>query len=604
MKNNKQENAFISFLRTQAYFLKIIYNEHPKSITIYVIVTLITSMAPSLLIVLNKMIIDTISVLPSQTDTYRYIIMLLFILFIIQYTSALLKNILDYIFLRITLTVNIVLQKLINFKLVKMPLEEYEDNLFFDNVNLANVAIRGNGIQVVSSAVSVIGSIASLLGIIGILISIHWTMPLALFLSTLPGIVLIFIAKIKKYQLSKVTSPVERELAFTNGLFMNKSSIKEIKIYDLGDFLITKWSKISQSIQTSKLRLAMWEAKTKSLAVLILQLSSFGVSILLVSQIHTGSLSIGSYVALLGAVTTVQSIFGSIGASVGSIFETAIYNNALINIINYESKKILIQEKIELNNVNEINTITLDNISFTYPKTNQTALDRITLFIKKGEKISIVGSNGSGKTTLVNCLMGLYDVSEGKVFVNDIDINLINRESYFANISAVFQDFNRYKFAVRENIGFGNLSKLNTDESLYDMLEKVNLYDKVLGFPNGLETYLTKEFTGGTELSGGEWQRIALARAFFKEAELIVLDEPTSALDPITELNTFNLFHQLASNKTTITISHRIGPTKFSDRIIVMDNGQIKEQGNFTELMKNKGLYYDMYKSQSQLYEN
>ncbi|MGY3312020.1 ATP-binding cassette subfamily B protein [Peribacillus simplex] len=601
MDSLKNKNPFLSFIYSQKYFLKFIYKEHPKSFMLFFILSIIASAIPPLLIIINKNTIDTISVIHNNPEKVKVAILLLFLTFIMQYFATVLDNIEIYIFSRISQTVNFVLKKMMLSKLINMRLEEYEDSSFFDIINLANTAISGNGIKVISSTVGIVKSVISLIGILGILLSIHWTMPLALFLSTLPGIIIIFIVKTKNYNMSVKTSTKQRELSFTDSLFINKSSIKEIKINNLGVYLIKKWSVIFKHIQKENLDIELWEAKTKSLAALILQLSSLGVSILLVNQITHTNLTIGDYVALLGAVTTVQVLFSTIGANLGSIFETAIFNNALIKILNYNVEKKTIPVD-ELSNIKNIESISLENVSFLYPKTNETAIDRISLNIKKGENISIVGYNGSGKTTLIKCLLGLYDVSQGSVKINGLDMKKINKENLYKKVSVIFQDFFKYKYSVRENLGFGDLEKLNNDKELENILKDVGLHEKVNKFEQGLETYLTREIPEGSDLSGGEWQRIAIARGFLKDSDLIILDEPTAAVDPITELRIFEIFNILSKGKTTITISHRLGPTKFSDRIIVMENGKIKEEGNYKQLMEEKGLYYRMYLSQSNWY--
>ncbi|HDR7492664.1 TPA: ABC transporter ATP-binding protein [Bacillus cereus] len=596
----KRHNQFWAFIKTQKYFLGYIYREHPLSLILFCILSLITATIPPILIILNKQTIDTITNIHNNPDAQEVVIILLVVTFLLQYFSSVLSNIGIYIFTRITQTVNYVLKKIMLTKLIKIPLKEYEDSSFFDTINLANIAISGNGVRVISSLIGVLQSLISLIGICGILLAIHWILPIALFLSTLPGIILIFIAKSKNYRMTKETAAKDRELGFTDNLFVDKSAIREIKINDSGDFLLNKWSNLFKVIQKYKLNLALWECKTKSIAALLLQVSSLVVSLILVYQIFDNKLSIGDYVALLGAVASVQSIFGSIGSQLGSIFETAIYNSALMQILDYDVKNKKEVDPIEIQSVEEIS---LKNISFYYPKTNVKVLDNINLKINKGENISIVGHNGSGKTTLVKCILGLYDVSDGEIRVNEKNIKDINKITYFERVAAIFQDFYKYKFSLRENLGFGNLKKLNDDQELYNALQKVGLYEKVKNYQFNLDTYLTREIPDGRELSGGEWQKLAIARGFLKDSDLIILDEPTAALDPLSEMKIFELFNKLSENKTTITISHRLGPTKYSDRIIVMDNGNIVEEGNYDELMNKRGVYYEMYLSQAKWYE-
>nr|WGD71009.1 ABC transporter ATP-binding protein [Bacillus subtilis]WGD76402.1 ABC transporter ATP-binding protein [Bacillus subtilis] len=597
-KNNK--NPFKNFLYSQKYFLKLIYKEHPKSLIFFFLFSLLSALISPSLITLNKYTIDSITEIKSNPDILKNVILLLIITFLLQYLSAVLDNLDIYIFTRITQTVNYVLKKITIEKLIKIPLEKFENNRFFDTINLANTAISGNGVKVISSVIGIITNLVSLIGIFGILLSIHWSMPIALFLSTLPGIILIFIAKSKNYKMNVNTSPIERELGFTDSLFINKSSIKEIKIYNLGTYLINRWSGLYKRIQKQNLDLAGWEARTKSLATVFLQITSLGVSLLLINQISHNVLSIGDYVALLGAVTTVQILFSSIGGNLGSIFETAIFNNALMELLEYEVKNETGYEKVR---VEEVEGLRLENVSFSYPGTDTMVLDNICMEINKGENISIVGYNGSGKTTLIKCLIGLYEVNQGDVYINEINLKEINKESFYQRVSAIFQDFFKYKYSVRENVAFGDLEKLQNDKEIYRSLENVGLSEKIKNFESKLETYLTREIPDGSDLSGGEWQRIAIARGFLKDCDLIILDEPTAAVDPIMELEIFELFNSLSKNKTTLTISHRLGPTKFSDRIIVMDKGRIVEEGSFHSLMEQKGLYYQMYQSQSNWYK-
>lgn len=597
----KNENPFKIFIRSQIYFLKLIIKEHPKNAMFFVLITLLSSVSPPLVVLLNKETIDKISNINGDITAFKTVIYLLILYYLLNYAIEIFREAQDYIFEKISLTINFILKGMISEKLMMTPLKKFEDSFFYDTIKLANISLSGSGIKVVQNLIGVIGSLISLVGIFGILMSIHWSLPFALFLSTLPGIILIFASKMKSYHMERELSSIEREMSFTEGLFTDKRSLREIKIYNTGEFLLNKWKQLFEGTAKRKLNLAFWELKSKSLAIFILQISSLAVSIFLVYQIFGKELSIGSYIALITAVTTVQGLFGSIGGNLGDIFETAMYNEALLKILNYKEKE---KEKGNLIPVNSIESISLENASFYYPNSNEKVLDNVSLHISKGDNISIVGYNGSGKTTLAYCLLGLFELNQGSLKVNNINFNDIDKSVYLDRISAVFQDFMRYKYTVKENVGMGNLNKINNDGKIYESLEKVGMDKKIENYSNGLETFLTKELPEGSELSGGEWQRIALARAFLKDADLIVLDEPTAALDPISELQVFDIFHELSNNKTTLTISHRIGPTKRSDLIIVMNQGKIVEQGSFHELINKKGMFYTMYESQSQWYKD
>ncbi|QWG77732.1 MULTISPECIES: ABC transporter ATP-binding protein [Bacillus] len=601
LTTQKEEKPFKAFVRSQIYFLKLIYKEYPKSFLLFGLLVLLSSICPPLIVLVNKETIDRISTINGDSNAFKYALFFLLIYFILNYATAIFTEIENYIFTKISITVNYVLKALMSKKLIQIPLKEFENSVFYDSMKLADMAIGGNCIRVIQNLIYVVGSIISLVGIFGILLTIHWSLPFALFLSTLPGILLAFWSKIKGYHMEKDISEKEREMHFTDTLFTDKRSLKEIKIYNLGNYLLNKWKVLFKYTQDKKMSLALWELKSRSFAAFVLQVASMGVSVFLVYQIFDAKLSIGSYVALLTAVTTVQGLFGTIGGNLGTIFETAIYNNALLSILNYSENK---KENSHLIKINNIENITLKNASFCYPNSSTKVLDNVSLKINKGDNISIVGYNGSGKTTLAYCILGLFDLEEGELKVNNNVVHTIDINSFLSKTSAIFQDFMRYKYSIRENIGFGDLSKLYNDNEIYEVLKKVGLDSKLSNYVDGLDTYLTKELPNGTELSGGEWQKIALARAFMKESDLIILDEPTAALDPISELKVFETFYRLSKNKTTLTISHRIGPTKRSDLIIVMDKGKVVEQGTFEELINNQGLFYKMYESQSVWYKD
>ncbi|SHH47568.1 ABC transporter ATP-binding protein [Virgibacillus chiguensis] len=595
------KKSFSLFIKSQTYFLKLIIKEHPKLFFLFSLLTLFISLLPPFIIYLNKELIDSISIISSNSNMLKTSIILLSIFFFLNYLDSVINLINEYIFSKISYTVNYVLKSLLIDKYIAIPLKEYEDSSFYDTIGLSNSAIDGNGVKVVQEVISIIGSMISAIGIFGTLLSIHWSLPIALFFSSLPGIIFLVMAKQKGFDMQREVSPDERELGFTDGLFVNRSVLKEIKLFNSGSFLINKWSYLFKKVRNKKMSIQKWEVKTQSFAALVLQISSLGVSIFLVLQIYRGDLSIGSYVALLTAVTAIQGIFGGIGGSLGNVFETAIYNNALLKILNYKINNTSDNNEKKLV---DIQTICFENATFSYPKTSIKVLENVNLTITKGEKVSIVGANGSGKTTLVNCILGLYQLTSGKIKVNDIDIKEINITDYYKDISVIFQDFTKYKYTLKENINFSNETNDLAEGEIFESLKKVSLDEKVLTFKEGLNTYLTKEMPNGSELSGGEWQRVALARAVYKNTNFIVLDEPTAALDPIAELEIFNMFHNISKDKTSVTVSHRIGPTKLSDRIIVIEKGEIVEEGTFNYLMSTKGLYYKMYKAQSKWYDS
>jgi ABC-type multidrug transport system fused ATPase/permease subunit len=253
--------------------------------------------------------------------------------------------------------------------------------------------------------------------------------------------------------------------------------------------------------------------------------------------------------------------------------------------------------------LNEVNSIRFENVTFSYPKTDKKVLDNISFEINKGESVSIVGLNGAGKSTVVKLLCRLYHPDSGKIYINNTDIFEYEYTSYLACVAAVFQDYKLFNFSIQENISCKPIWE--DDERVDRILDEVELTDKIKSLPKGARTLFGKEYdTEGVEFSGGQSQKIAIARALYKDASLVILDEPTSALDPISEAEIYENFNNLIGEKTAIYISHRMSSSVFCDRILVLNNGIIEAYDTHKKLMENtEGLYYKLFNSQAENYK-
>jgi ABC-type multidrug transport system fused ATPase/permease subunit len=253
--------------------------------------------------------------------------------------------------------------------------------------------------------------------------------------------------------------------------------------------------------------------------------------------------------------------------------------------------------------VEEFHSLTFEDVHFTYPLTDKPVLKGVSFSLKKGEKLSIVGINGSGKTTIVKLMLGLYTPQSGRIFINgrpmaDYDIAEVRKQ-----FSVLFQDFVRYPLTLRDNVAMSDISRIDDDEEIIAALKLSGIYDEYSKFSNGLDTDMTRRFADeGVELSKGQWQKVALSRAYFKNAPIIILDEPSAALDAEAEDRIFRQFAEISGNRTGIIISHRISGSKLADKIIVLDDGKIVESGKHTDLISQDGLYAKLYNLQLQKY--
>ncbi|MBP8314794.1 ABC transporter ATP-binding protein, partial [Clostridium neonatale] len=276
-----------------------------------------------------------------------------------------------------------------------------------------------------------------------------------------------------------------------------------------------------------------------------------------------------------------------------TLYENNLYISQLFEFLDLEEENINIENK-DQKNISDIETLDIKDLTFKYPNTSKLVLNNINLNIRKGERIAIVGANGSGKSTLVKLISKLYEVEENSILYNGISVNNYDETQLKNCIAILFQDFTKYELTVRENVGFGNIENIDNDEDMEKALKKASST-----FISNLDEQLGLWFQEGRQLSGGQWQKIAIARTFFRDASLYILDEPSSALDPIAEKEVIDMFLKMTEDKMGIFISHRLSTAMLADRIIVMNEGEIVGNGTHQELIKNNSLYKQMYELES-----
>lgn len=320
-----------------------------------------------------------------------------------------------------------------------------------------------------------------------------------------------------------------------------------------------------------------------------------GVLILLFQSLVNNKISVGAFGAVLSSIALMFSAMEElICTQIGAVTKNL---SSVINLMKFLGIKERTGEQRE---IEEDIKIDFKNVSFKYPESKRYSLEDISFTIYPNETIAIVGENGSGKTTLAKLLLGLYLPTKGEILINEVESSKISSESIFNKFSAVFQKFQRYKMTVKDNVTISDIKNYDKEKVLECLKEAdIDLENKI--FSKDTDTMLSREFDG-IELSGGQWQRLAIARGIYKFNNMIVLDEPTSAIDPLEESILFEKFKEISQNKTSIIITHRMGTVKIADRIIVLENGKILESGTHDELLNNNGRYKEMYSAQSKWY--
>jgi len=388
-------------------------------------------------------------------------------------------------------------------------------------------------------------------------------------------------------------APIRRECDFYEKAIINREYFKETRILGAFQFFIARFVK-----SVNKLSKAEWEANRKTnlieLAMRWLTVAGYGgILYMLVKALLAGEISVGAFAAVFNSIGMMFIIMeevithhiGRIMADLGKAH----------NFIRFME---LPERGGEECAADFSKGIVVKNVSFVYPNAESKSIDNVSFEIKAGETVAIVGENGAGKTTLVRLLLGLYKPTEGTVWINGMDTSKASSKSLFSNISGVFQKYQRYLMTLEENI---RISDMTSSSDVNIAAEQAGVEVNEINFPEGYSTMLSREFDG-IDLSGGQWQRIAIARGLYRVHDVIVLDEPTAAIDPIEESRIYKKFVEISKEKTAIIVTHRLGSTKIADRVIVMDKGRIAAIGSHDELMKKCELYRTMYNSQAEWY--
>ena len=398
--------------------------------------------------------------------------------------------------------------------------------------------------------------------------------------------------------LSQKLGPINRKFNYYQVIVSDVTSAKDFSVYPLSDLMFDKYSSFLKETNKVWINFYLKNAFYRSIFVIISVMQIIAIYSLVGLQSIALSVGVSIFVFLIAAATKTSESLSGLVTSIFSFQSSSNMLGPLVELMNVkESEELYKDGQI----ASEMQSLRFDNVSFHYPNHENIVLKDISFTINKGEKISIVGLNGAGKTTLVKLICRLYKPTSGTIYWNGIDINEYQYESFLNQIAAVFQDFKMFALTLHENVDMESKNR----EDVLCCIKQAGLDDKIASLEHGLDTYLSKEYhENGIEMSGGELQKLAIARAFYKNSSLIILDEPTSALDPLAEAEIYEHFSELVANRTSIYISHRMSSCVFSDRIIILDENKVQMIDTHEELIKQKNSrYYELFNSQAMYYQ-
>ena len=397
-------------------------------------------------------------------------------------------------------------------------------------------------------------------------------------------------------------TPVERLLQLFDTILTESPFAKELRLYRLGDLFRDRHRDLRQTVRAERLQLATTRARTELLSDAAGTVLLGGVLGYVVYSVAGGALTVGSMVMYLSAAQSALGQQQRILGAVAGLYEDGLFLKNLEAFLALEPQIRDTEASRLLLPVHLAGSIVFDRVSFAYPGTDRLVLDNLQLELRSGEVTAIVGSNGSGKTTLLKLLCRLYDPDQGRILAGGEDIRSFKIDDLRSSVSVLFQDFSRFPATISENIGFGDVERLGERHAIVEAADWASFSEQVEALPEQYDTLLGRWFESGQELSQGQWQRLALARARFRNASIIVLDEPTSSLDALAEEQLLTRLLQLVEGRTTLLISHRFSSVRAADRIAVIESGHVAELGSHDDLVERAGLYARMYAAQARRY--
>jgi ATP-binding cassette subfamily B protein len=403
------------------------------------------------------------------------------------------------------------------------------------------------------------------------------------------------------YSLAHKLTPIRRELDYLRTLGSSRESAKEIKMFGLGLHLRDRYAALSGDVIRQNRQLTRRRLRWGSLLAIVGSLGYYGSFAFLVWRTLLGEISVGTLTFLAGAIAGSSSQLQAVFSQFSNISDQALFLSDLVDFLAVQpgirSKPDAIPAPRPVRSGFEFR-----DVSFHYPGSDRLVLDHLNFRIAPGEHVALVGENGQGKTTLVKLMARLYDPTGGLIFLDGVDLREYSVEGLHKEIGVIFQDFVHYDMLARMNIGVGRIAQAASDDALWKAAKKSQADRLLLRFPGGLDQMLGRRFEGGVDLSGGEWQKVALARAYLRDAQILILDEPAAALDAVAEHEVFCRFDELARDKMAILISHRFSTVRMSSRIVVLADGKIHEEGTHDQLVASGGQYAKLFELQASNY--
>lgn len=588
----------INFVKT----LKLLWTCSKLYLLLILLINILVGFASPCKLIIWKNLIDQIALIIGGEQKELNIIYIFLTMHLVIFTF---ENIFNYTtsYYKKMLSeyLNKYISKVTLEKISELDLIQFDDVNIYDDIQKVNDESASRSLEFMSMFIELIKSVVSFLGTITIFLQYNPLIIVLCIFTTIPMFCISVKVSSKEFSLFNERLEKRRFVMHLRSIFIKNENIKEMKIFDVGRYFKKLMLDIYQQYINEDKVIRKRFLRNYALALSFENIFSYGIKLYAILSSIKAKYSIGSITMFISGIESIQNSIATILNIIGELYENKLYMQSLFSILElkpkYNSEN---TKKMPFNK--DFKTIEFKDVWFKYPNRDDYILKNINLKIDAKKTYSLVGMNGSGKTTLIKLLSLLYLPSKGHIYIDGIDINEYDRLSIYKDIAVVFQDFMHYPLEVYKNIGIGSIDDIENMDKIKEAAFKSGAVAFIEKLPQKYNTQLQKEWTNGVDLSLGQWQKLAIARAFMADRSILILDEPTASLDAATEYEIFKSFNKMIQGKTCILISHRFSTVKIADEILVIKDGEIIEKGSHKELMDENGLYSELYEMQSECY--
>jgi ATP-binding cassette subfamily B protein len=559
---------------------------------------------PLVLLYLLKLLVNAVSTglaAPDKATAARHIAALVALSGGATILTALCATLAKFAVEAQSLAVTDHMMEVLHRKSIEVDLEYYENPQYYDTLHLAQMQAPFRPTMILTSLLQASQNAVSLVGIAGLLLSLRGVAAGILFAAGLPAILVKLRYSQTLYRWSRSRTSAERQADYYSGVLTQDDHAKELRLYELGALFMRRYHDVRAQLRKERLAIVGKRSAAEIAAESTTISAVCGLYLLIAYRTIHGLLTLGDLVMYYQAIQRAQAFLSQTFHHLAEFYQSNIFLSDFYEFLDLKPKVTRPIRPMPVRH--DLRTgITFEHVRFHYPNSDRKVLEDVTLSIRPGEHVAFVGENGTGKTTLIKLLCRLYDPTGGCIRLDGVDIREFDPAALRREISAVFQDYVQYYLSAGENIWLGDITSSPEQARIVAAGRSAGIHDKIATLKDGYESVLGNWFADGEQLSIGQWQKIALARAFMRSAGIIILDEPTSAIDPRAEYELFKRFDQLTHGRTAILISHRFSTVRMADRIYVLEDGRIAECGSHDDLIDRGGRYAHLFETQAQYY--